>query len=438
MKVAIYSLGCKVNIYESEYVLSLLKNHDYEIVSFDEVADIYIINTCSVTNESDKKSRKVIRQARKKNKDAIIVVMGCYSQVQSDKIDADIILGNQDKSQILFYLDKFRKDRYPIKKIYDLRDNIAFERMFITNFDNHTRAFVKIQDGCNAFCSYCIIPFTRGRVRSKQFDDVIQEVSMLVENGYREIVLTGIHTGKYGIDLENMNLEKLLRRLICIPNLYRIRLSSIEINEITDGIMDLMKESDIIASHLHIPLQSGSDSILKAMNRRYTVNEFVSKIEKIRKLRNDISITTDLIVGFPGESDENFNETLETLKKIRFTKIHTFPYSQRNGTVASEMKEQIDGNVKKRRVKKILQLSDEFEKEYYERYKGEVLEGVSEFRKDGKTVIHTTNFIPVIIEDFPYNNYIVKVKIVYVSDDHVVYGEVVSSFKNVSIESKKD
>jgi threonylcarbamoyladenosine tRNA methylthiotransferase MtaB len=254
MKVGICSLGCKVNIYESEYVENLLKNHGYDIVSFDDDADIYIINTCSVTNESDKKSRKMIRQARRKNKNAIVVVMGCYSQVKSDEIsdsDADIVLGNRDKSQILVLLDEYFLQHQNIRKIYNLRESIDFEKMYIDSFDNHTRAFVKIQDGCDAFCSYCIIPFTRGKVRSKLPEDVISEVSALVQSGYKEIVLTGIHTGRYGVDLENMNLEKLLRELVKIPNIYRIRLSSIEINEITDGIMDLIKESDVkLALHV--------------------------------------------------------------------------------------------------------------------------------------------------------------------------------------------
>lgn len=427
MKVAIYSLGCKVNIYESEYVESLLKNHGYEIIPFDDTADIYIINTCSVTNESDRKSRKIIHQAKRNNPDAIIVVMGCYSQIKPDEIDADIVLGNQDKSKILDYLEEYIEEKLPIKKIYNLRESSNFEKMFITNFDNHTRAFVKIQDGCNAFCSYCIIPYTRGRIRSKNPKDIVDEITSLVENGYHEIVLTGIHTGKYGMDLENMNLEKLLRKLVTIPNIYRIRLSSIEINEITDGIMELIKNNNIIASHFHIPLQSGSDSILKSMNRKYNKKEFIEKIKKIRKLRDNISITTDLIVGFPGETEENFQETIETLKEIQFTKIHTFPYSKREGTIASTMKNQIDGQTKKKRVKEILKLSEESEKKYYQNYIGKTFEGVSELKKDGTTIVHTTNYIPIIMKESIENNKIVKVKIKEVTEDNQVIGEIVKS-----------
>ena len=437
MKVAIYSLGCKVNIYESEYVESLLKNHGYEIVPFDgdTTADIYIINTCSVTNESDRKSRKIIHQAKRKNDKAIIIVMGCYSQVKPNEIDADIVIGNKDKSKILEYINEYISKKNKIKKIYNLREDNDFETMYLDIFENHTRAFVKIQDGCNAFCSYCIIPYTRGKIRSKKFDDVVKEVTALIKNGYHEIVLTGIHTGKYGLDLENTNLEKLLRKLVEIPNLYRLRLSSIEINEITDGIMQLIKESKVIASHLHIPLQSGSNNILKAMNRRYTKEEFIEKTKKIKNLRNDISITTDLIVGFPGETEEDFQETIETIKKIGFTKIHTFPYSKREGTVASIMKNQIDGNVKKKRVKKIIELSDKLELDYYKQNVGKEFDGVSELKKDGTKLVHTSNFIPVIINDNIESNKIIKVKIKEVNNQGQVYGLVQQ--EKMSNETKK-
>lgn len=239
MKVGICSLGCKVNIYESELVTNILKNNNYTVVDFEDKADIYIINTCSVTNESDKKSRKMINRAKKNNPAAIIIVMGCYSQVNAEDIDVDIVLGNKDKSKIVEIIEEYIKTKQKKKIIYDLT-KVDFEKMEITNFDSHTRAFVKIQDGCNAFCSYCIIPYVRGRVRSKDPEDVIKEVTTLVEKGYKEIVLTGIHTGRYGTDI-NTTLEELLNKLVNIPNIYRIRLSSIEINEITPGIKELLK-----------------------------------------------------------------------------------------------------------------------------------------------------------------------------------------------------
>ena len=425
MRVGICSLGCKVNIYESEYVESLLKNHGYEIVPFEDIADIYIINTCSVTNESDRKSRKMIHQAKRRNVQAIVVVMGCYSQVKSEEIDADIVLGNKDKSRIVEYIEEYLENHQTIKKIYDLRTTDGFEAMSITNFDNHTRAFVKIQDGCNAFCSYCIIPYTRGKIRSKAFHDVVAEVTKLVENGYQEIVLTGIHTGKYGMDLKNMNLEKLLRRLVEIPGIYRIRLSSIEIHEITDGIMDLIASSKVIARHLHIPLQSGSNRILKLMNRRYDLQYFKEQIYKIREIDEDISITTDLIVGFPGETDEDFGETMDTLKEIGFTKIHTFPYSSREGTVASKMKDQIDGVTKKNRVKQVLQLSLEQERKFYQKYIGKVLEGLTEVHRDGKIVVLTSNYISVLVDGNYQNNQVVSVLIEDVDEDNKVYGKII-------------
>lgn len=425
MRVGIYSLGCKVNIYESEFVTSLLKDAGFEIVSFAEEADVYIINTCSVTNEADRKSRKIISKARKENKDAIIVVMGCYSQVKSDDIDADIIIGNKDKSKIVSLINECLEKRNKIKDIYNLREIDEFESMEINNFDNHTRAFVKIQDGCNAFCSYCIIPYTRGKIRSKKPEDVVREVTSLVNNGYKEIILTGIHTGKYGLDLDNYTLYDLLKELIKIKGIYRIRLSSIEINELTDDILDLVSKSKIIARHFHIPLQSGSDKILKLMNRKYDLHYFIERINKIRDIDKDISITTDLIVGFPSEDDNDFNDTINTLNIIKFTKIHTFPYSKRDHTKASVMSNQVDGNIKKKRVSMVLELSNSYEYQYYNKYIDSVMDGVSELKDDGTSIVHTSNFIPVIIKDKIDNNSIVKVKINKVEAGNKVYGNIV-------------
>lgn len=418
MKIGICSLGCKVNIYEAEFVANILKENNYEIVDFEDKADIYIINTCSVTNESDKKSRKMINRARKNNKDAIIIVMGCYSQLNADKIEADIILGNKDKSNIVKLIEEYKTKNNKITKIYDLTKT-KFEEMEISKFTNHTRAFVKIQDGCNAFCSYCIIPYTRGRVRSKDKTSVIKEVTKLVNNGYKEIVLTGIHTGRYGIDI-NTTLEELLKELVEIPNIYRIRLSSIEINEITPGIIKLLKENKVMAKHLHIPLQSGSNKILKLMNRRYNKEEFKNMITKIKEIPN-ISLTTDLIVGFPNETEEDFKETLDTLNEIKFTKIHTFPYSRRNGTPAAAMENQVPPEVKKDRVHKIIKLSDKDEEEFYKSNIGKTYDGVVEVHPNGEVIVHTSNYIPVIVEDNLENNTIVNVKITSV-DKKKVYG----------------
>ncbi len=421
MKVGICSLGCKVNIYESELVTNILKNNNYTVVDFEDKADIYIINTCSVTNESDKKSRKMINRAKKNNPAAIIIVMGCYSQVNAEDIDVDIVLGNKDKSKIVEIIEEYIKTKQKKKIIYDLT-KVEFEKMEITNFDSHTRAFVKIQDGCNAFCSYCIIPYVRGRVRSKDPEDVIKEVTTLVEKGYKEIVLTGIHTGRYGTDI-NTNLEELLNKLVNIPNIYRIRLSSIEINEITPGIKELLKENKVMAKHLHIPLQSGSNKILKLMNRRYNKEEFLSMVDNLRDIP-DISLTTDLIVGFPNEGEEEFNETIDTLKKIGFTKIHTFPYSKRKGTPAAIMDNQVFPEEKKKRVHRILDLSNKYEHNFYESKIGKIYDGVVEIHSNGTTIVHTSNFIPVIINDIVEEGTIVDVKIEKV-EDLKVYGRIV-------------
>lgn len=421
MKVGICSLGCKVNIYESELVTNILKNNNYTVVDFEDKADIYIINTCSVTNESDKKSRKMINRAKKNNPAAIIIVMGCYSQVNAEDIDVDIVLGNKDKSKIVEIIEEYIKTKQKKKIIYDLT-KVDFEKMEITNFDSHTRAFVKIQDGCNAFCSYCIIPYVRGRVRSKDPEDVIKEVTTLVEKGYKEIVLTGIHTGRYGTDI-NTTLEELLNKLVNIPNIYRIRLSSIEINEITPGIKELLKENKVMAKHLHIPLQSGSNKILKLMNRRYNKEEFLSMVDNLRDIP-DISLTTDLIVGFPNEDEEEFNETIDTLKKIGFTKIHTFPYSKRKGTPAAIMDNQVSPEEKKKRVHRILDLSNRYEHNFYESKIGKIYDGVVEVHSNGTTIVHTSNFIPVIINDIVEEGTIVDVKIEKV-EDLKVYGRIV-------------
>ena len=414
MKFAIHTFGCKVNIYESEYVINLMQDNGYTLVNFDEQADIYIINTCTVTNEADKKDRKLIRNTRNNHQNSILIVMGCYSQLNPNDIDADIIIGNKYKSKVPEFITKYKETKEKIILVEDI-SKTTFEDMYINRFIEHTRAFVKIQDGCNAFCSYCTIPYARGGLRSKDFNTVIKEVTNLVNNGYKEIVLTGIHTGRYGLE-QNTNLETLLKELVKIEGIFRIRLSSIEINEITDGIIDLIKTNDIMAKHLHIPLQSGSDTILKSMNRLYDLNFFYKRIDYIRKEIPDISITTDLIVGFPGETEELFKETIATLHKIKFTKIHTFPYSKRNGTVAASMPNHIDGNTKKCRVREVLSLSDKYELEYYKNNIGAYFDGIVETRKDNKKIVITSNYIPVEIEDNLENNTKVNIQITEVDE----------------------
>ena len=322
--VGILTLGCKVNTYESEYIIHLLKEAGYQIKDFDDFCDVYIINTCTVTNTSDIKSRKMIRKAIRKNPDACVVAMGCFIEANKDfqLPGLDIILGNRDKSKIIELLDEWFLKQEEIRRLYSTLPR-EFEDMYINEFPGRTRAFVKIQDGCENFCSYCIIPFVRGKCRSKNPDEVIDEITDLVNHGYQEVVLTGIHTGNYGVDLDT-NFASLLKRVVAIPGLLRLRISSIEITELTKDVLDVIRDSSIIVDHMHIPLQAGSNHVLSLMNRKYDLDYYFHKIKEIREVRPNIAITTDVIVGFPGESEEDFLETIDTCKKVGFTKIHVF------------------------------------------------------------------------------------------------------------------
>lgn len=394
MKFNIYTLGCKVNTYESNVMSDKLKNAGYIEVGVDENADVSIINTCTVTNMADSKSMKIIRHAIKNNPGAIIVVCGCMSQNKQEKIDGvDIVLGNVGKSRIVEYIKEYQENH---KNIYDVRkmEDVPFESMTLNNF-NKTRAFVKIQDGCNNFCSYCVIPYTRGDVRSKKREDVLKEVCTLVENGHKEIVLTGIHTGNYGAEFKDYDFANLLEDLVLIKGLERLRISSIEITEINDRVLDVIEKNDILVSHMHIPLQSGSDTVLKRMNRKYDIAYFKDKINTLRSIRPDISITTDVIVGFPGETDEEFLEMVQNIKEINFSKLHVFPYSKRNGTVAATMENQIDESLKKKRAHVLLELSKELEVNYMNQFIGKEVEFIPEVYKDGYLLGHTGNYLSI-------------------------------------------
>lgn len=395
MKFIINTLGCKVNTYESNVMRDLLLNAGYKEAQENEKADIAIINTCTVTNTADSKSLKVIRHTIKENPNAIVIVTGCFSQINPDKLKnlegVSIVLGNHDKSKIIEYLDKYKEEKKQISNIYKM-DEVPFETMKLNNF-NKTRAFVKIEDGCENFCSYCIIPYTRGKVRSKKVNDVLEEVTALVNNGHHEIVLTGIHTGHYGADLENADFSDLLELICKIEGLERLRISSIEITELNDKFLDVLSKNPIIVDHMHIPLQSGCDKTLKDMNRKYDVEYFINKINAIRKIRPDISITTDLIVGFPGETEEDFIETIETIKKVEFSKIHVFPFSVRKGTVAEKMDNQIPENIKKERVKKIIELSKELEIKYMKKFIGKEVLFIPETKREDYIIGHTGNYL---------------------------------------------
>lgn len=398
MKVSFYTLGCKVNLYETETIMNKFKKKGYEIVDFNDKADIVVINTCTVTNTSDKKSRNIIRQAVKNNDGAVIVVMGCYSQVRSEDIKeidgVNIIIGNTNKSKVVELVEDYIKNREN-KTLVENIMHTDFEPMVLDSFETKTRAFVKIQDGCNNYCSYCIIPYTRGNIRSKPKEEVVEEIKCLVNNGYKEVVLTGIHTGHYGKERYDYDFSDLLNELCGIDGLLRLRISSIEITELDDKFLETLKNNKQIVDHIHIPLQSGCDKTLKNMNRKYDTVYYINKINEIRKIRPDISITTDLIVGFPNETINDFNDTYEFIKKVNFSKIHVFPYSRRKGTKADLMENQIPEPIKKERVRKILELSKELELDYMNKHLNKELEILVEKYEDGIIFGHTSNYIGI-------------------------------------------
>ena len=398
MKFNIVTFGCKVNQYESNIMKEkmLSSNFFYEENMSD--ANIIIVNTCSVTNVADKKCLKMIRKIKREYPNALLVVAGCSSQNNQnvyEALDIDILLGNKDKSKIAELIKEYLDTEKKYVKFYNERD-LDFEDMLINDY-NHVRAFVKIEDGCDNFCSYCIIPFVRGSVRSKDFDTVIKEAKLLTEHGHKEIVLTGIHTGHYMSN--NHDLTDLINELSKIDDLLRIRISSIEITELNDKFLEMLKINKKVCNHLHIPLQAGSDEILKRMNRKYDLAYYEEKINKIRSIRPDISITTDIIVGFPYETDELFSETLEFSKKMNFSKIHVFPYSIRVGTAAASMPNQVDELTKKVRVKKLMALSEKQEKEYYEKFKGKELDILVEECDNNVSIGHTSNYLMVTLNE---------------------------------------
>lgn len=421
MHFYIYTLGCKVNTYESNIMRQSLLAKGYQ-ESDKEKADIIIINTCSVTNTADHKSLKMVHQARKLCPHSLIIVTGCSTQNKKEVYEkdgaADIILGNQNKSKIMDYIEEYRKTKQKRVDVSSIM-RAPFEQMCLQQFKG-TRAFVKIQDGCNNFCSYCIIPYVRGNVRSKEEDLVIEEVQHLVLCGKKEIVLTGIHTGNYGRD-KNTTLAHLLKQLVKIEGLKRIRISSIEITELDEEFMEVLKKEDKIVSHLHIPLQAGSNAILKRMNRKYTKEDFLKKLEEIRKIRPLISITTDVIVGFPGETDAFFEEGIETIQKANFSKIHVFPYSKREGTRASVMEGQVDEKIKKERVHQLLKISETLEQSYHALFLDREVYVLPEEIKDENLIGYTDNYLEVHYKgDMQDLGTLHKVKIISLEGSYVM------------------
>ncbi len=419
--VAFATLGCKVNTYETEVVARSFEKKGYKRVDFTDIADIYVINTCTVTNTSDSKSRKIIRQSIRKNPDAIVVVMGCFAQINPDVLDSmpgvDIVVGNNYKNKVLDLVEEYIKRGKKIIATCDIRSICEFEDMSVDSYVENKRAFVKIQDGCDNFCSYCIIPWVRGRVRSKDPKKVIEEIKNLVLNGHIEVVLTGIHTGHYGSDLKDYTLAKLIKEIIKeVPNLKRLRISSIEMNEVTSELIEVTKASEKIVKHLHIPLQSGCDETLRRMNRKYTTFEFKNKIKELRKEFSDIAITTDVIVGFPGETEEEFLKTYNFIKEMEFFTLHVFPFSKREKTKAAGMKEQVPYEIKKARVKKLIELNNELALKYIKKFEGKTLQVIPEVLENNYLVGHSDNYIKIkFLGDLSLINKVVNVQVIKAS-----------------------
>ncbi len=401
---AIHTLGCKVNTYESEAIARTFEAHDYRKVNFKDNADVYIINTCTVTNTGDSKSRQMIRRAIRRNPNAIICAVGCYTQVSPKDIEniegVDIILGTKYKHQLVDLVEEYQKTNMKIKKIDNIMKEKEFEELEVDVFTENTRAFLKIQDGCNKFCTYCIIPYARGIVRSRKPESVLKQAQLLVDNGFVEIVLTGIHTGAYGIDLQDYDFSMLLYDLCTkVKGLKRLRISSIEINQITSEMIHLMKSNKIIVDHLHIPLQSGCDSVLKRMKRHYTLEQYEDKIQQIRNELGDIAITTDVIVGFPQESNEEFNQTYEFIQKMQYSMLHVFPYSKRKNTPAANMNGQVDEQIKNERVKQLMELSNDLHLKYASKFIGKELDIIFEEEFDDQRLVgHCSNYLKVNVK----------------------------------------
>ena len=400
-KVSFYTLGCKVNQYETNAMIQKFKEAGYEIVDMNnDISDICVVNTCTVTNISDRKSRHELRKVKDKNKDAIIVATGCYAQVSKTELEEmpeiDIVLGNTEKSDIVKYVEEFINNKEKIVEIYDIGAQKEFSEMGQITYTEKTRAVIKVQDGCNQFCSYCIIPYARGRVRSRKPEEVIKEIEKIAQKGIKEVVITGIHISSYGRDFNNPNgLIELLEKINNIDGIQRIRLGSLEPKIITEEFVQRLTKLDKMCHHFHLSLQSGCDETLKRMNRKYTTQEFREIVNRLRKYYDDVILTTDIIVGFPGETDEEFNKTFEFLKEIKFYKMHVFPYSKRKGTRAAEMENQVDGNIKEKRSKILIDLSNKNQKEYNLSLIGKKVEVLFEDKDEDYYKGHTQNYILV-------------------------------------------
>lgn len=403
--VSFLTLGCKVNQYDSDAMRTIFLQQGYRAVKEEEAADVYVINTCSVTSIGDRKSRQMVRKIRRKHPQAVIAVAGCYAQIAPEIFEAmgdiDVIVGAQNRSKIVEYVEQAQKKEKTINAVKDIMSVTEFENLYVdAEGETKTRAFIKVQEGCDNYCTFCIIPFARGKLKSRKQKDAVEEIRRLVAKGYREIVLTGIHLGNYGRDLhDGTSLATLVEELLRIPNLLRIRMGSIESVELSDDLINLIKDEPRVCRHLHLPIQSGSDAVLRRMNRHYRLPEYKKLISELREKIPGLALTTDLIVGFPGETEENFMETLETLRELRFSAIHVFPYSQRTGTPAAVFPNQVPGDIKKDRVHRVQELEKEISKEYRKTFLQKTVHVLIEEEKNGYFEGLSDEYIRVSITD---------------------------------------
>ncbi len=425
-KVAFMTLGCKVNKYDTEAVSKIFTDNNYEIVDFNSFADIYVINTCTVTNLSDKKSRQLIRKVKKINEDSIVVAMGCYAQVAPEEVSniegVNIVIGTKNRLEILDFIKEYEEKNIKICVVSDVLKEKEFEKLNIDKIEGMTRAYLKVQDGCNQFCTFCIIPFARGGIRSRELSSVIEEAKVLAKNGFKELVLAGIHVASYGKDLGDISLIDLIEEVHQVEGIERIRLSSIEPNIITDEFLKRYFSLPKVCNSFHLSLQSGSDKVLKDMRRKYTTKEFEDAVNKIREYDKDTAITTDIIVGFPDESDEEFTETCDFTKKVKFAKVHVFPYSRKKGTKADEMENQLDNKIKNERASILRDITDEYELQFNQRLLNEKIEVLIEKETDEYYEGHTKNYVLAKIKkDNKCNiNDIVTVNVIEANNEAVI------------------
>lgn len=430
-RVAFYTLGCKVNQYETEGVLEMFKQKGYSIVDFNRFADVYVINTCTVTNLSDRKSRQMISKAKSINNNSVIVVMGCYAQVSPEDVGriegVSLIIGTKDRHKVVDLVEEFLKNKQQTNIVNDILRHKDYEDLNIISFENRTRGFIKIQEGCAEFCSYCIIPYARGPVRSRSMESIIKEVNTLADNGFKEVVLTGIHVSSYGKDLDNIELINVIKEISEIEGIKRIRLGSLEPMHTTNDFIKELIRYEKVCPHFHISLQSGSDETLKRMHRKYNSSKYKEIIDTIRKYYKDVSITTDIMVGFPGETKEEFEDSLIFAKEINFSKIHVFKYSPRKGTPAAKYPDQIDPRVKEERSKRMIELSNKCENEFLKKHIGREVDVLFEqvYKKDKHYIEGLTgNYINVVAEGD--SSLIGELKRVNIKDinGEVLYGKI--------------